>query len=584
MASDVPAPVWRLLLVEDAAIDAELIADELSGAGMSFELRRVEDEAAYRVALDEQRPDVILADWTLPNFSGRAALTIARESRPELPFIFVAGTLPLGTARELLRHGAVDYVLKSQLVMLPLVLTRAIEEASQRADVSRRLQRTRAQLRLTQLSDELAEAEFMNAGLDLIEPLTGSRMAFVHFVDEDHEALELAAWSTQTQSQCATVAGSHGSISGAGIWADTLRTRQPTMINNYADFAQNKGLPAGHIPVERLLCVPITADGRKRAILGVGNKGADYDAFDVETLELLGGHLWRIAQRKRDELVLRATVAQLREANAQIQAGQEQLIQAAKMAAIGELAAGIAHELNTPLAYVKSNLGSLGEHIDSLLAIIAAHQEGADAPAVERREDFAFIKHDAPASIAEALAGIDKARRIVLDLKGFSRREEAQEWQVADLNRELDIAVNLVWNELKYKCTLHKRYGELPPVRCLPNRLGQVFVNLLVNAGQAIADKGEISLHTAYADGAVRIEVADTGAGIAPEIMARIFEPFYTTKPVGIGTGLGLALSADIVAQHGGRIEVDSEIGHGTSFRLWLPVAPPTVPPSEPTS
>jgi two-component system, NtrC family, sensor kinase len=119
---------------------------------------------------------------------------------------------------------------------------------------------------------------------------------------------------------------------------------------------------------------------------------------------------------------------------------------------------------------------------------------------------------------------------------------------------------------------LRKEYGELPPVRCLPNRIGQVFVNLLVNAGQAIDKQGEIALRTRHAGGEVRIEVADTGCGIAPEHLGQIFQPFFTTKPNGIGTGLGLAVSADIVAQHGGCFDVQSEPGRGTTFILALPV------------
>jgi signal transduction histidine kinase len=163
----------------------------------------------------------------------------------------------------------------------------------------------------------------------------------------------------------------------------------------------------------------------------------------------------------------------------------------------------------------------------------------------------------------------------VQDLKDFSRVDHA-DWQDADLNAGLDSTLNVVMNEVKYKAEVRKDYGVLPPVRCIAAQLNQVFMNLIVNAAHAIAERGTITLVTrAVDDDWVCVEISDTGSGMSEEVKRRIFEPFFTTKPVGQGTGLGLSLSFSIVQKHGGRIEVDSEIGVGTRFKVWIPVQPP---------
>jgi signal transduction histidine kinase len=170
-------------------------------------------------------------------------------------------------------------------------------------------------------------------------------------------------------------------------------------------------------------------------------------------------------------------------------------------------------------------------------------------------------------------------RKIVLDLKNFSRVGE-QEWQEADLHEGLDSTLNIVWNELKYKAKVIKEYGDIPKIHCLISQLNQVFMNLLVNAGHAIETQGTITIRSfRQDDDKVCIEVSDTGQGIAPEHMNRIFEPFFTTKPVGKGTGLGLSLSYGIVRRHKGRLEVESVVGQGTTFRVVLPINP--TPPTE---
>lgn len=173
----------------------------------------------------------------------------------------------------------------------------------------------------------------------------------------------------------------------------------------------------------------------------------------------------------------------------------------------------------------------------------------------------------------ESKEGIDRVRKIVQDLKNFSRVDDTQEWQLANLHRGIDSTLNIVASEVKYKANVVKEYGDIPEIDCLPSQLNQVVMNLLVNAAHSIVGKrGAIAIRTGREGHNVWLEIADDGAGIPEELRSRIFDPFFTTKPIGKGTGLGLSLSYGIVKRHHGRIEVQSEVGKGTMFRVWLPI------------
>ena len=253
------------------------------------------------------------------------------------------------------------------------------------------------------------------------------------------------------------------------------------------------------------------------------------------------------------------------------------------MASIGQLAAGIAHEINNPIGFVNSNMSSLQGYVATLFDVIAQYEAALrEAPGLAARveevrgqADLGFLQDDIGDLVGESLDGLKRVRDIVQALKDFSHVGET-DWQVASLHAGLDSTLNIVANELKYKARIEKHYGELPQILCLASQLNQVFMNLLVNAGQAISSDGVISIRTGHAGDWVWVEIGDTGAGIPPEHLHRIFEPFFTTKAVGSGTGLGLSLSYGIVNKHGGRIEVASEVGQGTRFTVHLPLQPPT--------
>ncbi|MDP2769169.1 MAG: ATP-binding protein, partial [Giesbergeria sp.] len=263
----------------------------------------------------------------------------------------------------------------------------------------------------------------------------------------------------------------------------------------------------------------------------------------------------------------------------QLTQAQAQLAQSEKLASIGQLAAGVAHEINNPIGYVHSNIGSLRNYLDDLLALLTAYEKlpsTADIDALRKKMDVEFLREDIPSLISESQEGITRVKKIVQDLKDFSRVDSSQEWQTADLHHGIDSTLNIVNNEIKYKADVVKEYGVLPPVECLPSQLNQVFMNLLVNAAHAMdQERGCITIRTGTAGDWAWLEFADDGGGIPQEIQQKIFDPFFTTKAVGKGTGLGLSLTYGIIQKHHGRITVQSQVGKGTVFRIELPIAQP---------
>ena len=293
----------------------------------------------------------------------------------------------------------------------------------------------------------------------------------------------------------------------------------------------------------------------------------------------------RVSEQRLQTVVrqLEAGNDELKRLNAQLAQSQVQLLQSEKMAAVGQLAAGVAHEINNPIGFVSSNLGALKSYIEQLLLLVDAYercasaqseQDQAELQRARRHADLDYMRDDALALLAESSDGLKRVKKIVQDLRDFSRVDSA-DWQESDLMAGLDSTLNVVNSELRDRIEVVKNYGELPLVRCHLAQFNQVFLNLLMNAVQAIAERGRISLRSGVDGAWVWVSVQDTGRGIPAEVQKRIFEPFFTTQAVGHGTGLGLSLAYDIVKQHGGRIDVSSEPGRGTRFEVWLPVHGP---------
>jgi PAS domain S-box-containing protein len=321
-----------------------------------------------------------------------------------------------------------------------------------------------------------------------------------------------------------------------------------------------------------------TADGRTIWVRDIVNPVSNPDT-EARTLM---GVMVDITRQKELEAALKADKEAQEKLVAQLKEAQNQLIQSEKMASIGQLAAGVAHEINNPVGFVNSNMNTLTGYVRDLLDMVSAYEQMealvsdqeriAGVRELKARVDLDYLREDIFHLLSESQEGLTRVKKIVQDLKEFSHVGKT-EMQWADLHRGLDSTLNIAHNEIKYKADVVKEYGELPQVECVPSQLNQVFMNLLVNAAHAIDKRGVITVRTGVKDGWVWTEVADTGAGIPPENLSKLFDPFFTTKPVGKGTGLGLSLSYGIVRKHGGRIEVESEVGRGSTFRVRLPVS-----------
>jgi PAS domain S-box-containing protein len=592
-------------------------------------------------------------------------------------------------------------------MMLPRTqIDRRTDEQSHAA----RAERVEVLLAINERNAQPTERDFLTFGLEAAERLTGSQSGFLHFVNDDQESLELITWTANARQQCTAAYDNHYPLSSAGIWAACFNTRAPFVCTDYAAATDKKGLPEGHVSMSRLLSVPVIDGEKVRMILGVGNKESDYSTYDVDTLQLIGNNLWRIAhavrverslaaslekfhsifntvsegiflhdeaghildanvsavqmygysreelgnieiatlsadtpaysqtealqrigaalsgepqwfewqarrkdgslfwvevnlkrvtiggqncllavvadisERKQFQEAVDANVKDLVALNTKLEDAHLQLLQSEKMASIGQLAAGVAHEINNPVGFVFSNLGSLDKYLVDIFSLLDAYQVAEAAldtttqdrmHALRQELDIDFLRQDIAALMGETREGINRVRKIVQDLKDFSRVGSEDDWQWLDVHAGLESTLSIVWNELKYKTTVDKQYGQLPQIYGLPSQLNQVFMNLLVNAAHAIDTKGVVTIRTGQQDAEVWIEVEDTGCGIPAENLKRIFDPFFTTKPVGKGTGLGLSVSYSIVQKHHGRIEIRSEVGKGTAFRVCLPINPP---------
>lgn len=254
-----------------------------------------------------------------------------------------------------------------------------------------------------------------------------------------------------------------------------------------------------------------------------------------------------------------------------IEQTSRQLYQAEKLASVGRLAAGVAHEINNPIGFVRSNLSTSQSYVAKLAALQEAIRSGQDLRQRWQDLDMDFVLEDFADLLRESIGGIDRVARIVADLKGFSNVDRGEE-EMADLNDSLRQACSVIEGQLPGGVTLVQELGILPRILCLPGYLSQAFLNLLENAVQAVAQGGEVKVRSEQAGGEIRISVSDNGRGIPPDVLPRIFEPFFTTRDVGQGTGLGLPVVRDIVQVHGGRIEAESQEGVGTTMTIYLPV------------
>jgi PAS domain S-box-containing protein len=489
----------RVLILEDSAVDAELMTRELLGEGLSFTATRVWTESDFTAEVRTRTPDIILADYSLPAYDGMSALRVAAQEHPEIPFIFVSGTLGEETAIDALHNGATDYVLKYRLTRLGPAVRRAllaVDDRRRRDDAERALRESEE--RFKSIFDHVTD------GILLVDPDTG-------------------VFTTANQTMCAML----------GCTGDELMRLGVQDIHAAADLPAIDAAFRQERPGESVVIHDLSVTRKDGTLF--------FSDVNSAPVTILGRRL--IMMNVRDVTERRA-----------LQAG---VAQADRLASMGMLAAGVAHEINNPLAYVLYNLENLAEELPKL------------ADVVEGRDELVR-------AATEALGGTHRIKDIARGLSTFSRIDKGACARV-DLGYVIECAASMAQNEIKYRARLIKKLDRVPAVWASEGGLCQVFLNLLINAAHAIGEgyphRNSITVRTFEADGNVVAEVADTGSGIPPESLERVFDPFFTTKAAGTGSGLGLAISRNIVRGFGGEITVDSQPGAGARFIVRLPVS-----------
>ncbi|MDH5446109.1 MAG: ATP-binding protein [Gammaproteobacteria bacterium] len=382
---------------------------------------------------------------------------------------------------------------------------------------------------------------------------------------------------------------------GQGVLNDIYEGNKVVRIDDVTLRENSLGYPEGHPLMRTLMGVNLRVNNNRVGAIYLAHKkeNKEYTDKDEMLFRMFVVELEHVLERnylvnslKNERQALKEEKETQKTLVTRIDEMQDQLTQSDKMASIGQLAAGVAHEINNPIGYVSSNLSMLQKYVNNLIEMVNVYsnlenvvpkdsRELSEVEECKNKYDLEYTKKDVVELLEESHEGIDRVRKIVQDLKDFSHVDEA-EWQWADLNKGITSTLNIVNNEIKYKAEVIKELGDIPEIECIASQLNQVFMNLLVNAAHAIEDNGIIKIVTRlYDETHVIVEISDTGSGIEDKDIKNIFNPFFTTKPVGKGTGLGLSLTYSIIQKHQGNIEVTSKLGEGTKFTIRIPVKQP---------
>jgi signal transduction histidine kinase len=307
------------------------------------------------------------------------------------------------------------------------------------------------------------------------------------------------------------------------------------------------------------------------------------DELETKIARLQRAILRERGLRQEVEALLEEKTRNLYLTNQQLMEQQAARIQAEKLSALGRLSAGLAHEINNALNFIRGNLHHLNLYVKTYADLLEAYQKAVsgdperarELQALEREKRLAYVKKDLPKVLSSMTVGTDRATAIVRDMDVFAKPEDAIAVEAIELKDPMELALVMASGRLKYKVTVTRDYGEPPRVRCHPGKVSQVFLNLLLNAADSIEEKGEIHLCFKVEGPRVIASIRDTGAGIPEASRDKVFEPFYTTKGPGKGTGLGLHMCRTIIKEHGGDIWFESEPGRGTTFFVALAIAGP---------
>ncbi len=543
----------RCLLVEDCESDATLLIESLRKGDYEPVFKRVQCESEMRAALPEGEWDIVFSDYVMPSFDAPSAFRVFQESGMEIPFIIVSGEIGEDRAVESLKFGANDYLLKHNLQRLIPVVERALKDAE---DCKRARQAERA-LQQSEERFRLMVEQVLDHAIVMLDP-DG----------------RVATWNAGAKHI-------HGYSAVEIVGQPFLLFHTPETIAS--------GKPAGLLDQARTKG-HVSDEGWR-----VRKDGSRFWAqVTLTATRDEQGQLRGFTKITHD-------LTERRQAEEERRVIESKLRQSQKLEAIGQLAAGIAHEINTPIQYTEHNLRFLQESFADLKQLLDHHQIlllaaeiGKIPPGMIQevrksldRVEGGYLIGEIPKAIEEALEGTGRIAKIVRAMKEFSHPGAGNKEKPAatNLNQAIESTITVARNEWKYVAEMKTEFDPaLPPVCLFAGEFNQVILNLLVNAAHAIAEvssaggrkKGTITIGTHRDRDWVEVRVRDTGAGIPPDIRHRIFEPFFTTKGIGKGTGQGLAMARSVIVErHHGELRFETEPGQGTCFIIRLPINPP---------
>lgn len=522
----------KVLHVEDDPGDAKLVRrallseteDVLHKRAFSVDIAASGEACIEKLA--KEKYDVLLVDYNLPKMSGLDVLAKIIEDEYDAPVIMVTGTGDEETAVNAMKRGAKDYIVKSGDYLRPLPLT--IQNVVAQYEMAKEKSR---------VEEALRESEEKNRNL-------------IEYANDAIFTLDLNGAFQMVNKKFEEITGFKREEVMGKAEMKLIEPEYSELVNQ--DFKKRvRGEPGEPYEIaiinrkgERVYIeLGTTAVIEKGAIVGIQGIGRD------------------ITERKKLE---------------------QELVQADKLASLGQLVAGVAHEINNPIAYIKSNNHSLASYLHDIASLLTEYRklktlgDPSQFESVIKRIgdkeaeiDLDFVLDDLNKLLEESQEGIERIARIVRELKSFARAEEAP-FEYADINEELDKTLRIAQHEFRDRIKVNKEYGRIPQVQCHASQLSQVFLNILINASQAIADEGTVIVKTFEEDNKIVVEISDDGCGMDKETMKHIFDPFFTTRGVS-GTGLGLSVSYGIIKRHNGEIRVKSEAGKGTTFTIELP-------------
>ncbi len=535
---------FKILVVDDECEIVDILHRILTNEGYTCQV--CTEPQTAREWVSQKQFDLVLTDIQMPNMSGLKFADTIRRKDSQTQLAFMSGNKDIATLTTALNLEPVGFITKP-------FSQEKVHELVQRAfsHYCTALEKERLQKQLTsQLSATAKEMEFRSERL-------AAEQTLIHGIINNANFGMIATDTTGAvhlmNPLVSQMLGMPKIVDQSYVGLPLAQVVPPKIIDTLSRLMQE-------VLEDKALQEVDCIDGPNDTMLNI----IAYPAFYARKISAIVFVVHDITEKK----IL-----------------QKQILQASKLASIGELAAGVAHEINNPLGFVMSNCNSLVEYLDAYKSYISALEENILSENCEQKNDTAkqqalnlrkeldieYITEDASSLLEETLSGLKRMSKIVADLKTFAHADRVSP-ERAQVNTLLEDSLNLVKNQTKYNLEIVKEFSELPEITCFPNQLVQVFTNLFVNASHAVEDKGTLTIKTSASERAVTVSITDTGKGIPEKHLSKIFDPFFTTKEPGKGTGMGLSISHSIIEKHGGTIIVTSEVGFGTTFDIILPI------------